>query len=133
MTATGTLQGSRRSRRRTRFIGKTNSFAAAITADGAISIPLYDTTYFFTKAGVAASTIVDPTATTHDGVTLTFISTTTDANTLANTTGSGFNGGGAGAIKASWGAAIGNNLTIVAYQGKWYIVGTMKGVTLGVA
>ena len=116
----------------TAFVGKLKGTVLAMTANGAVTIPAYSETIYFTKAGVCAATIVDPTATTHDGVRLTFVSTTTDANTLANTTGSGFNGGGASVIKATWGAAIGNSLTIEAYQGKWYVIGA-TGVTLGVA
>lgn len=130
VTATGAIQAATITAT-TRFIGKTTTPFLAVTADGAISIPLYDCVFFFTKAGIVAATLADPTATTHDGVTLTFVSTTTDANTLSNAAGSGFNGGGGAADIATWGAAIGNNMTIVAYQGVWYIVGTMKGVTLG--
>jgi hypothetical protein len=63
---------------------------------------------------------------------LTFINTTAQANTIHNATGSGFNSGGAGAIKATSAGAIGDYLAIVAYQGKWYIVGN-SGYTLGAA
>lgn len=95
---------------------------AAVAADGAITIPAYNKTHFITKAGVAAMTIVDPTATTHDGVTLTFIATTANAHTLSNAAGSGFfSSGGASKDVATFGGAIGDGLTIIAYQGKWYI------------
>lgn len=101
---------------------------AAITADGAITITAQSKIYFITKAGVAAETIVDPTATTHDGVTLTFISTTANAHTLDNSAGSGFfSSGGASKDIATFGGAIGDGLTIIAYQGKWYI--DPRGVT----
>lgn len=94
----------------------------AVSADGAISVPAYNVTHFITKAGVAAMTIVDPTATTHDGVTLTFVSTTANAHTLSNAAGSGFfSSGGAGQDVATFGGAIGDGFTIIAYQGKWYI------------
>jgi enoyl reductase-like protein len=67
-------------------------------------------------------TIVDPTATTHDGVTLTFVATTANAHTLSNAAGSGFfSSGGASKDVATFGGAIGDGLTIMAYQGKWYI------------
>lgn len=104
------------------------SHVVAITADGAITIPAYNVHYFFTKAGVAAMTIADPTAGTHDGVTLTFIATTAQANTLSNAAGSGFfsSGGGTKDV-ATWGGAIGDGFTIIAYQGKWYI--DPRGVT----
>lgn len=95
---------------------------AAVTADGAITIPAYNKTHFITKAGVAAMTIVDPTATTHDGVTLTFVATTANAHTLSNVGGSGFfSSGGSGKDLATFGGAIGDGITILAYQGKWYI------------
>lgn len=94
----------------------------AVSADGAIGVPAYNRTHFVTKAGIAAMTIVDPTATTHDGVTLTFIATTANAHTLSNAAGSGFfsSGGGTKDV-ATFGGAIGDGITIIAYQGKWYI------------
>jgi hypothetical protein len=99
-----------------------------ISADGAIAVPTSDTVYFFTKAGVAAMTLVDPTATTHDGITLTFIATTAQANTISNAAGSGFfSSGGAGKDVATFGGAIGDGFAITAYQGKWYV--DPRGVT----
>jgi exosome complex RNA-binding protein Rrp42 (RNase PH superfamily) len=92
-----------------------------ISADGAIAVPTSDTVYFFTKAGVAAMTLVDPTATTHDGITLTFIATTAQANTISNAAG------GAGKDVATFGGAIGDGFAITAYQGKWYV--DPRGVT----
>lgn len=94
----------------------------AVSANGAISVPSVNTTHYFTKAGVAAMTIVDPTATTHDGVRLTFVATTANANTLSNAAGSGFNAGGAGSDVATFGGAIGDLIVIEAYQGKWYVI-----------
>lgn len=100
-----------------------------VSADGAISIPSVDTKYIITKAGVAAMTLVDPTATTHDGLTLTFISVTANAHTLSNAAGSGFNAGGAGADVGTWGGAKGDGIQITAYQGDWY-VNYLRNVTL---
>lgn len=94
----------------------------AVSGDGAISVTAYNKTHFITKAGVAAMTIVDPTSTTHDGVTLTFVATTANAHTLSNAAGSGFfSSGGSSKDVATFGGAIGDGLTIIAYQGKWYI------------
>lgn len=94
----------------------------AVSADGAITIPAYNKDHFITKAGVAAMTIADPTPTTHDGVTLTFIATTANAHTLDNSAGSGFfSSGGSSKDLATFGGAIGDRITIEAYQGKWYI------------
>jgi len=102
-----------------------------VSADGAISIPTVNTSYYITKAGVAAMTLADPTATTHDGVRLTFISTTAQAHTLDNTAGSGFNNGGTGTDFGTWGGAIGDGIVLEAYQGIWYIVpGSNLNVTL---
>jgi hypothetical protein len=88
-------------------------------ADGAV--PIKGGTVVITKAGVAALTLADPTSGTHDGVEMTFISATASAHTLSNAAGSGFNAGGAGADVGTFGGAKGDGLTVVAYQGKWYV------------
>lgn len=104
---------------------------AAVTADGAITVAAANKDYFITKAGVAAMTIVDPTTTTHDGVELTFIAATANAHTLSNAAGSGFfSSGGATKDVATFGGAIGDRITIIAYQGKWYIKDSLN-ITLG--
>lgn len=108
-----------------------NEPTAAVTADGAIAVPSVNKTFIITKAGVAAMTLVDPTATTHDGIRLTFISGTANAHTLDNGAGSGFNGGGAGTDKATFGAAVGDGITIVAHQGKWYVQNLSGTTALG--
>jgi len=98
------------------------------SASGAVSVK--SGTLYVTKAGVAALTIADPTATTDDGKTLTVISTTAQAHTLDNSAGSGFNAGGAGSDIGTFGGAAGDNIVITAYQGKWYVVSKVN-VTLG--
>jgi len=102
-------------------LNATNKFTT-VTANGAIAVPTANTTYYITKAGVAAMTLVDPTATTHDGLTLTFVATTAQAHTLSNAAGSGFNDAGAAGDIGTFGGAKGDNIVITAYQGKWYIV-----------
>lgn len=109
--------------------GAIKSAPTAVTANGAIAVPLVNTTYYITKAGVAALTLVDPTATTHDDVTLTFMSFTANAHTLSNAAGSGFNVGGAAKDIGTFGGAIGDNIVIKAYQGKWVVVSSVN-VTL---
>jgi hypothetical protein len=99
----------------------------AMAVNGAVAVPSVNTTIYATKAGVLAMTIVDPTVTTHDGLRLTFIATTAQANTLTNTTG--FGAGGASLDVATFGGAIGDNIVIEAYQGKWYVVSS-RNVTL---
>jgi hypothetical protein len=107
--------------------GVVKSVPVTVTADGAIAIPPGDTTYFITKAGVAAMTIAAPTATTHDGIRLTFISTTAQAHTL-DMASSGINGGSADI--GTFGGAAGDGVTIVAYQAHWYEVpGSNANVT----
>lgn len=115
----------------TAVLGRT--MILAMGTNGAVTVTAYNQIIFATKVGVLALSIVDPTATTHDGVELTFIATTANANTLSNAAGSGFfDAGGASKDVATFGGAIGDGLTIVAYQGKWYIKpGCSKNITLG--
>lgn len=100
-----------------------------VTADGAIAVPLVDTKYVITKAGVAAMTIANPTAGIQDGITLTFISATASAHTLTRAT-TGFNDAGASGDVATWGGAKGDGLQLTAWDGKWY-VNYLRNVTLG--
>lgn len=100
----------------------------AASADGAITIK--SGVVYVTKAGVCAMTIADPTATTDDGKILTIISTTANAHTLDNSAGSGFNAGGGSKDVGTFGGAKGDGITITAYQGKWYVIGSVN-VTLG--
>jgi len=103
----------------------------AASASGAIAIDVKAKTVFITKGSIAALTLVDPTTTTHDGYEITFISTTAFAHTLDNSAGSGFNNGGSGSDVGTFGGAIGDGLTIKAYQGIWYVMpGTNLNVTL---
>lgn len=112
----------------TAVYGRTPVVAISTVGASAITIPAYNTVYFFTAAGIAAPTIADPTPTTHDGVTLTFIAATANAHTLDNGAGSGFfSSGGASKDKFTLGGAIGDGMTIIAYQGKWYV--DSRGVT----
>lgn len=106
-----------------------NNVVGAVTADGAITIPSGNKTFAITKAGVAAMTLANPTATTHDGLRLTFISTTAQAHTLSNAAGAGFNDGGAASDIGTFGGAKGDNIVVEAYQGKWYVVSKVN-VTL---
>lgn len=104
----------------------------ALAGSGAVAIPSSDQTLMITAAGAAALTIADPAA-ADNGLTLTFISTTAQAHTLDNSAGSGFfSTGGASKDVATFAAAIGNGLTIKAFNTKWYIVpNSAAGITLG--
>jgi hypothetical protein len=97
-----------------------------VTANGAITIPSFNTTFVITKAGVCAMTLADP-ALANNGLRLTFISSDAYAHTLTNT--NGFNAGGAGSDVATWAAAIGNSITVIAYGTTW-LVENLTGVTL---
>lgn len=68
-----------------------------------------------------AMTLAAPTATTHDGIIIRIISTTAQAHTITATT-IGFNAGDAASDVATLGGAIGDGLTVVAYQGEWYVL-----------
>lgn len=87
-----------------------------ITADGAITIK--SGIVILNKAGAIAATLADPTATTDDGKVLTVISKTAQAHTV--TIAGGLNGGGASADVGTFGGAIGDQFTVVAWAGKWY-------------
>jgi hypothetical protein len=95
-------------------------------ADGAIAIK-HGATVVITKGSAAALTIADP-ATADNGCRMTIISTTAFAHTVTRTT-TGFNNAGASGDVATFGAAAGNGMTIVAYGAKWYVENTL-GVTL---
>jgi hypothetical protein len=96
------------------------------SGDGAIS--LKEGIVVVTKGTAAALTLAAPTDVTDDGKTLTIVSTTAQAHTVTNSS-PGFNGGGAGEDVATWGAAKGNAMTVVAYGATWYAV-NLTGVTL---
>jgi hypothetical protein len=95
------------------------------SANGAISIK--DGYVVLTKAGVAAMTLADPTATTDDGKELTVIAVTANAHTV--TIAGGMNGAGAGADVGTFGGAVGDRFSVVAYNGKWYASGVNVNVT----
>lgn len=96
-------------------------------ASGAIS-----TNYgvaLLTGAGATTYTLADPTAGTDDGQILRIMSTTAQAHKVDNSAGSGFNVGGAGADTLVFGGAIGDNATLLAYNGDWYVI-DLRNVTI---
>ena len=113
-----------------------NSVAAdqiqTASGDGAVTIPgSQRATVFITKGSAAALTIADPASGTDDGKEILVISITAYAHTLSNAAGSGFfPTGGASKDVGTFGAAAGNLLRFVAYQGKWWVTQN-TGVTLG--
>ena len=102
-----------------------NVFEVA-SANGAISIPdRGDKTVFVTKAGVCAMTLAAPTATTHDGVRVTFVSTTAQAHTVTVAT-AGMNDLASSGDDGTFGGAKGDGLALVAYQGDWFVVSNIN-------
>jgi VCBS repeat-containing protein len=99
------------------------------SGDGAITIPTRGRKHvFITKATAAALTLAAPTATAHDGVEIVIVSTTAAAHTVTVST-TGMNDLGTSADVGTFGASKGNGLTLVAYQGDWYVTSNI-GVTL---
>jgi hypothetical protein len=105
------------------------------SADGAIDISKgsFPDTVVVTKGTAAALTLAAPTAGVpakggHDGMRITILSTTAAAHTVTNTT-PGFNNGSTASDVGTFGAAIGNWMTVEAYNGIWYVVGSLN-VTL---
>lgn len=102
------------------------------SADGTVDLKhaVFPDTIIITKGTACAITLGAPTAGApdkggHDGLTIRFISTTAAAHTVTNTT-PGFNNGSTASDVATFGAAIGNHITIEAYNGIWYIVGALN-------
>lgn len=95
--------------------------AQLLVADGAITVKNGICLIAKTIAGVVAATLADPTATTDDYKRLIIISNQAQANTV--TSASSFGGGGAGEDVCTFSGAIGDSLELLAYQGKWYVVG----------
>lgn len=116
---TGNLTGN--------VVGVVQETVTLAAADGAISVK--QGVVVITKATAAALTLAAPTATTDDGKVLRIVSSTAAAHTVTQTT-PGFNGGTTTSDVATYGAAIGNAMELVAYNGVW-LVSNLTGVTLG--
>jgi len=91
-------------------------------ADGAITIA--DSTVLITKATAAALTLAAPTA-AKNGTKITIVATTAAAHTVTATT-IGFNAGNAGTDLGTFGGAIGDGLTVIAYSGEWYVISNIN-------
>lgn len=92
--------------------------AQVYSANGAVV--LKTGTHFITKGTAAALTIAAPTTGVHDGMEITLISTTAAAHTITYAT-TGFNGGGTGTDVGTFGGAIGDGITLVAYGTNWLV------------
>lgn len=108
--------------------GAVKTTVSAYADDGAISVA--SQVALLTKGTAQAMTLAAPTATTHDGVIIHIVSTTAAAHTITATT-IGFNAGNTDSDVATLGGAIGDGLSVVAYQGEWYVLpGANSNATL---
>jgi hypothetical protein len=97
--------------------------------NGAVSIKAG--VFTLNKGSAITATLAEPTVTTDDFKRLTIVSLTAQAHTVAIAT-DGFGHGGANYIKATYGGAIGDSMSLIAFQGFWYVTG-VQNVTFGVA
>jgi len=99
---------------------------SAKLTDGAIAAA-NNITYFITKgSALGSSTLATPTVTTHDGYTMTFVSTTGYAHVISVASGK-VNGGTNTTL--TFDTNVGSHVTLVAYQGVWYTTSS-AGVTI---
>lgn len=96
-----------------------------ISGDGAITIQTGQV--ILTKASAAAITIAAPTAGTHDKMEITIFTHTAQAHVITCAS-VGFNAKGSSGT-VTFTAAIGNSVTLRAYNGNWYAV-VKTGVTV---
>lgn len=97
----------------------------ALTTNGAIN-PNTAANYVITKAGVLADTLAAPTATTDDGKVILVTSNTANAHTI---TATGLLQTGSASVNvATFAAQAGAGVTLMAYQGKWNVLGSV-GIT----
>jgi hypothetical protein len=92
-------------------------------------------TYILTKGTAASVTLASPLVGKpevggQDGFQVKFICGSAVAHLVS--TSAGFNGAGAGTVKATFGAALGNSFTVEAYNGAWYTI-AVNGATFGTA
>lgn len=94
-----------------------------ITGDGAITIK--DCVVLLSKGSAAAITLAAPTATTHDGLRIDIIAISAQAH-VVTVTGAG---GGSGQDVGTFGGAINDSTSLIAYNAKWYVIGAPRNVT----
>lgn len=104
-----------------------SSTTQVASLDGAIVIKRG--TVYITKGSAAALTLAAPIPGVDDDAELTIVSTTAFAHTVTQTT-PGFNAGSTASDVGTFGAAIGNNIQLKAFNGVWLTSSTPRGVTL---
>lgn len=95
------------------------------SANGAIAIA--PSTVVITKASAANMTLGTPT-TAQNGTIIRIVAATAAAHTVTAAT-IGFNAGDAAKDVATFGGAIGDNMTVMAYGGEWLVLNSVN-VTL---
>ena len=90
----------------------------AMTTNGAISIKNGVVTL---ATGTIGATLADPTATTDDYKRLAIMSLVAAQHTV--TSASSFGSGGSGEDVATFSGIVGDTLSLMAYQGHWYVTG----------
>lgn len=98
-----------------------DSSQQTLIADGPITVKNGICIIAKTVEGVVAATLADPTAVTDDLKRLTIVSGQAQANTV--TSASSFGGGGGGEDIITFSGAIGDSVRLLAWNGKWYIIG----------
>ena len=101
----------------------TGSFAGSVAlpvqvglVNGAITIK--SGLVVLTKAGVAAMTLAAPTVGTDDGKILHIVATTANAHTV--TIANGLSGASTAADVGTFGGAVADRVSLIAYNGIWY-------------
>lgn len=98
--------------------------ATKYTAAGAIAIA--KGAALLNAGSAAAMTLAAPTAGTHDGLELTIVALDAFAYTVT-APANAINGN---KHIATWTAAVGNNINLIAWNGAWYTCDTERGVAL---
>jgi hypothetical protein len=96
-----------------------------LVAAGAITIKNGVCKIAKTAPAAIGATLANPTTGTDDFKRLVIINFQAQLNTVTVT--GGFGNGGAGEDVCTFGAAIGDNLSLLAYGGLWYVIGNTGG------
>lgn len=99
---------------------------SVIAVNAQAAIPVNSGVYVITKGSAGAYTLAAPVSGQDDGKEILIVASTAFAHTVT-VPANKFNGT---LHIATYGAAIGNNLNVVAYQSVWYVVLPSTGVTL---
>lgn len=103
-----------------------NDFAVqTLVADGEITVKNGVCVISKTVPGVVAATLADPVDVTDNFKRLLVINGTAHASHV--TSAGTFGNGGGGEDKCTFSATVGDTLSLMAYGGKWYVLGTHQG------